>query len=92
MTLVRVPQAVPAQPVPDSDHVTPLFCVSFCSCAVNGAVSATCTEAEGGLTATEMGAGAAMMVIVVEPDLEVSATAVAFKVTVAGFGTVAGAA
>ena len=90
--MVRVPQAAPLQPVPDNDQVTPLFCVSFCSCAVNGAVCEICTETDGGVTLTEIAAGAAMMVIVVEPDLEVSATAVAFKVTVAGFGTVAGAA
>ena len=89
--LVRVPQAAPVHPVPDNDQVTPLFCVSFCTWAVNGAVKETCTEAAGGRTATEIGAGAALMVIVEEPDLVASATEVAFKVTVAGFGTVAGA-
>ena len=91
MTLVNVPQAAPVQPTPDSDHVTPLFCVSFCNCAVNGAVNETCTKAEAGRTATEIGAGAEVMVIVEEPDFVVSATEVAVKVTVAGFGAVAGA-
>ena len=82
MTLVSVPQAAAAQPVPDNDQVTPLFCVSFCTCAVNGAVNATCTEVEGGVIPTEIGAGVAVIVIVAEPDLELSATR-AFSVTVA---------
>jgi hypothetical protein len=29
----KVPQAAPEQPVPFSDQVTPLFCVSFCTVA-----------------------------------------------------------
>jgi hypothetical protein len=33
VVLLSVPQAVPLQPVPDSDQVTPLLCVSFVTVA-----------------------------------------------------------
>ena len=57
VTLVSVPQALPEQPVPDSDQVTPLFCASFCTVAVNGCVWFTCTPAEVGASETDIGAG-----------------------------------
>ena len=92
MTLVNVPQAAPVHPKPDNDHVTPLFCVSFCNCAVNGAVKETWTEVEGGVMPTEIGSGAGVVtVMVAEEVLVLSATEVAFKATVAGLGAVAGA-
>ena len=89
--MVSVPQAAPVQPVPDSDQVTPLFCVSFCNCAVNGAVNETWTEAEGGVSAMVIGTVAAVTVMIAETDFVVSAMEVAFSAMVAGVGTVAGA-
>jgi len=90
VTLVSVPHVAPEHPLPESDQVTPLFCESFCSVAEKLAVVETCTEAEGGFSVTEM-AGAAVTVIVDEPDFVVSATEVAVRVTDAGLGRVAGA-
>ncbi len=40
-----VPHAVPMHPAPDKAHVTPLFCVSFATVAVNCAVAEVTTEA-----------------------------------------------
>src|ERR1700719_3512027 len=34
VTLVNEPQAVPLQPAPESDHVTPLLCASWATVAV----------------------------------------------------------
>ena len=90
VTLVRVPQAAPEQPVPESDQVTPLFCESFCSVAAKGEDCDTCTEAEGGFTETEIGGGVVMVMAAV-PDLVASVMDVAVRVTDAGFGAVAGA-
>ena len=91
VTFVSVPHVAPEQPVPESDHVTPLFCESFCNVAVKPAVVETCTESDPGLTETEIGSGAAVTVIVADADFVLSATEVAFSVTVAGVGTDAGA-
>jgi hypothetical protein len=91
VTFVSVPHVAPEQPVPESDHVTPLFCESFCNVAVKAAVVETCTDVEVGLTPTEIGNGAAVTVIVADADFVPSATEVAFIVTVAGDGTAAGA-
>ena len=91
VTLVSVPQVAPEQPVPESDHVTPLFCESFCNVAVKAAVVDTCTDVERGLTPTEIGNGAAVTEIVADADFVASATDVAFSVTVARAGTDAGA-
>ena len=91
VTLVRVPQAAPEQPVPESDQVTPLFCESFCSVAPKDEECDTCTEAEGGFTETEIGGGGVVMVMAAVPDLVASAMEVAVRVTDAGFGAVAGA-
>ena len=91
MTLVNVPQVAPAQPVPKRDHVTPLFCESFCTVALKFAVVETCTESDVGLTPTEIGSGTAVTVIVADADFVPSATDVAFSATVAGAGTNAGA-
>jgi hypothetical protein len=91
VTFVSVPQLAPEQPVPESDHVTPLFCESFCNVAVKAAVVDTCTDVEIGLTPTEIGNGAAVTVIVAVPNFVPSATEVAFIVTVAGAGTDVGA-
>jgi hypothetical protein len=86
-----VPQAAPLQPFPDSVHVTPLFCESFCTVAVNGCIAPVCTLALVGETVTTIPAGAAVTVIVAAADFVVSATDVAVNVTVAGEGTLAGA-
>jgi hypothetical protein len=40
-----VPHLVPVHPAPDNAHVTPLFCVSFATVAVNCAVAEVTTEA-----------------------------------------------
>ena len=84
-----VPQVAPEHPVPLSVHVTPLFCASFVTFAVKFCVRLTVTLAVVGATVTPI-AGAT--VIVAEAVRDVSATDVAFRVTVAGEGTVAGAA
>jgi hypothetical protein len=91
VTLVKVPQAAPEHPAPETDQVTPLFCESFCTEALKLAAVETCTEVDVGLTATEIGSGAALMVIVEVADLVASATEVAVSVTVGGVGTVEGA-
>jgi hypothetical protein len=91
VTFVSVPQLAPEQPVPESDHVTPLFCESFCTAALKFAVVETCTESDVGLTETEIGGGPAVIVKVAVADFVPSLTDVAFIVTVAGVGTDAGA-
>src|SRR6266481_5179581 len=68
-----VPQAAPLQPVPESAQVTPLFCKSFCTVAVNGCVALTATEAVDGATLTEIGGGA-VTVIVAAADFVPSVT------------------
>ena len=43
----RDPHVAPLQPVPESVQVTPLFCESFCTVAVNFCVPMpACTEAD----------------------------------------------
>jgi len=83
-----VPQLAPEHPVPLSVHVTPLFCASFVTVAVKFCVRLTVTLAVVGATVTPI-AGAT--VIVAEAVRDVSAADVAFRVTVAGEGTVPGA-
>jgi hypothetical protein len=86
-----VPQAVPAQPTPLSVQLTPLFCASFVTVALNPCVPpAACTLAVFGETATAI-TGGAVIVIVAPADLLASATAVAVTITVAGEGTLPGA-
>jgi hypothetical protein len=82
------PHVAPEQPVPLSVHVAPLFCASFVTVAVKFCVRLTVTFAVVGATVTPI-AGAT--VIVAEAVRDVSAAEVAFRVTVAGEGTVAGA-
>jgi hypothetical protein len=48
--LVRVPQAEPVQPVPETLHVTPLLLESLATVAVNCCVAPACTEAVAGAT------------------------------------------
>ena len=91
VTLVSVPQVAPLHPAPESDQLTPLFCVSFCTEAVKLAPVDTCTVSVVGLTDTEMAGGAAVTVITAAADFVPFATEVAVSVTVAGVGTVAGA-
>jgi hypothetical protein len=89
------PHAAPVRFVPDTVHVTPKFCESFETLAVNVCVTAPVARfAVPGVTDTlggEGGAGAAAKVIVAFADFVLSSTAVAVSVTVGGFGTVAGA-
>ena len=89
--LLRVPQVVPEQPVPTRLQVTPRLRASFCTVAVNGALCMACTLAEDGATDTEIGGGAAVMVMVALADLVVSDTEVAVRLTEAGEGALAGA-
>jgi hypothetical protein len=51
----------------------------------------TCTEADAGLTETEMGSGVAVTEMAAAAVFVPSATDVAVSMTVAGFGTTAGA-
>ena len=89
----KVPQAFPLQPAPLTDHVTPLFCESFCTLAVTDCVLPTCTEDVAGETLTLMagGGGAAVTVKVAIADFVVSVMEMAVMVTVAGDGTLEGA-
>src|SRR3989442_13774733 len=80
-----VPQAAPLQPVPESAQLTPLFCESFCTVAVNGCVALAATEAVGGATLTEIGDGAPP-VMATDADLEPSHPAVACEVPLAEIG------
>jgi hypothetical protein len=72
-------------------QLTPLFCESFCTEAVKLAVVETWTDVDVGLTETEIGGGAVVMVIAAEADIVPLATDVAVSVTLAGVGAVAGA-
>jgi len=58
---------------------------------VKACVPFTITLAEGADSVTAMGPAVVVTVIVAEADFVVSATDVAFKITVAGFGTAEGA-
>ena len=69
-------------------QVTPRFCESFCTVAVNCCVAEMFSEAEAGETDTAIGA---VTVIVADAVFEASATDVAFSVTEAGLGALAGA-
>src|SRR5260221_370848 len=84
----KVPHVAPLQPVPVSVHVTPLFCVSFVTVAVKFWVLLTLTVAAVGARAT---ATAAVTVMDAFDVFVVSPTDVAFRVTAAGLGTLAGA-
>lgn len=84
----NVPQVAPLQPVPVRVHVTPLFCASFVTVAVKFWVLLTLIVADVG--ATLMPTGAVTVIAAVEL-LVVSATDIAFNVTAAGLGTLAGA-
>ena len=83
-----VPTLVFPPTTPFTLHVTPRFCESFCTVAVNCCVVETFNEAELGETDTLMGA---VTVIVADAFFEVSAIEVAVSVTVAGLGTLDGA-
>jgi hypothetical protein len=88
---LRVPQLLPLQPEPAKDHVTPLFCESSVTDAVNAVVPMpACTLELPGEIETET-TGLAVRVIVATALFVVSVTEVAVSVTVAGFGTVPGA-
>ena len=89
--LESAPQDAPLQPVPESVHVTPLFCGSFCTVALKVCVCPTVTDAPVGATLTVTGGGGAVMVIVALALFVGSVTDVANSVTVAGLGTVVGA-
>ncbi len=92
VTLLSAPQVAPAQPEPERVQETPLLAGSFCTVAVNGVLWLTRTEALEGAAETTIGGGAAVTVIVAAEDFELSAMEVAVSVTVAGLGTLEGAA
>ena len=90
VTFVNVPHVAPLQPVPESDHVTPLLPVSFDNVAVKFCLPMpACTFAVVGASVIEI-TGAAVIVTVVESDFVLSACEIAFIVTVP-LGTAAGA-
>ena len=86
-----VPQAAPLQPEPERVQLTPLLCESFCTVAVKVCVWPVCTDALVGDTLTLTGGGGTIIVMVAVAFLVESATEVAVSVTIAGFGTPAGA-
>ena len=87
--LVLIVPAVALPPTtPFTLHVTPRFCESFCTVAVNCCVPEMFKETEAGETDTLMGA---VTVIVADAVLDVSAADVAVSVMVAGLGRLAGA-
>src|SRR5262252_2777259 len=69
-------------------QVTPRFCASFCTVAVNCCVAEMFKETDAGETDTLMGA---VTVSVADAVLDVSAADVAVSVMVAGLGRLAGA-
>ena len=77
-----VPQA-PGQPAPETDQVTPLFCESLETVAVNCLLRETFKENVAGETPTETGALSAMLTAAV---LVLSALAAAVRVTELGEG------
>jgi hypothetical protein len=82
-----VPHAAPLQPAPETLHVTAVFAVPV-TFAVNTCLAPVTTFAELGDTETAIGDN---IVTMAEADLLTSACEVAVTVTVAGFGTAAGA-
>ena len=86
--LLTVPTAVFPPATPFTLHLTPRFCESFCTVAVNCWVIKTPKLVEVGTTDTLIGA---VTVMVAVPLLVPSATDVAVSVTAAGFGIVDGA-
>src|SRR6476660_2513782 len=84
----NVPHVVPLQPVPVSVHVTPLFCASLLTVAVKFCVLVTLIVAAVGKMLTPT---AAVTVIAAVEIFVASAMDVAFNVTAAGPGTLAGA-
>ena len=92
-----VPQVLTGQAAAasDRDQFTPLFCVSFCSVALNICEAPVCTLDMEGVTATTIAGGGAVgaeIVIVAVEDFVLSVTEVAVNVTVGGVGAAAGAA
>jgi hypothetical protein len=86
-----VPHVAPLQPAPDNDHVTPLVAASFVTVAVKLAVPPIIRPTVVCERVTAMAGGAAVIVIDVAEVFVPSVTEVAVNVTLAGFGTLAGA-
>jgi len=86
-----VPHVTPVQEVPVTLQVTPLFCGSFVTVAVNCTVVFACTLVGFGEITTEIG-GPRLIVKVTCATLVLSATEVAVNVTKElGLGTLPGA-
>jgi len=91
VALLKVPQLAPAQPDPAKDHVTPLFCESLVTDAVNAAVPMPACRLElPGEIDTET-TGLAVIVMAAAALFVPSEIEVAVSVTSAGFGTALGA-
>jgi hypothetical protein len=89
--MVNAPQAVPLQPAPESDQVTPLLCVSFVSVAMKAFVPIpACTLALAGASVMDVGAHGVSVTVAVF-DLVPSRFDVAVSVTAAGVGRPTGA-
>jgi hypothetical protein len=91
VTFVNVPQALPEQEEPEADHVTPLLLTSFCNVAVTGNDWEMVVPPRFGEMETLMAPAVPVRVMVAEAFRELYAAEVAVRVTVAGFGTEAGA-
>ena len=90
VTLLSVPQAVPAQPVPERDQITPLLCVSLVTVALKFCVPPIGKLALVGRRVIKI-AGPAAKVMVTTLDFVPSRFDVAVRVTAAGLGKLAGA-
>jgi hypothetical protein len=87
----KVPQALPVQPAPASDQVTPWLLLSFVTVAMKACVALVPTVAVAGDKVTTIPGSAATTVIVAPLDFAALETEVAVRVTVAGVGRLAGA-
>lgn len=86
-----VPHFAPLQPAPESVQLTPLFCASFCTVAVNVCVPSGKMLVLAGATLTAIAAGADVTVTMAVAERVLSATEVALTVRVDGLGRPCGA-
>jgi hypothetical protein len=85
-----VPHVAPAQPNPETLHVTAVLLVPVTD-ALNNCWAPVFTSALAGVTVTLIGLVEVVIVTVVEPDTDVFVKETAVTITVAGFGAVVGA-
>lgn len=85
-----VPHVAPAQPKPETLHVTAVLLVPV-TAALNNCCAPVFTSALAGVTVTFIGLVEVVIVTGVEPDTDVFVKETAVTITVAGFGAVVGA-